>query len=150
MPIINSLDPEFTDQLEKLEENSEAIADSTRLEDQRTWYLPPIDTWNGDLYDLTGMTDSFKRTDLNSDYETLIGDTSELATVGESMVVKLQADYVASIERSFRTRHTSYVRSKIHASSRRRGHGDSNGLYSGYIALWLERMLAAAHDNPYD
>ena len=67
------------------------------------------------------------------------------------MVTKIQIDYIASLERAFRTRQASSVRCKIHASARRRGHAASGGLYdsaSGGLAVWLQRMLDAAHDDP--
>ncbi len=145
MPI-PGLDVEFLDQISALETTSAAAADATTLEAQRQWMLPPASAWSGNPRDVAGMNDAFDRTDLNSQYITIVSDGSY--TVGEGAVTKLQLVYIATIERGFRTRHCSSVRSKIHAMGRRRGMGMAAGPFTGNTVLWLQRLLQAAQDDP--
>jgi hypothetical protein len=149
MPRVTSLNEEFIDQLFAAAGVSSAADDATMLNGQRQWMLPPSNGWNGDPQDIVGMNLAFKRDNLNAQYQSVLGTPEHKGTVGEAMVVKLQIDYVAALERAFRTRHCSSIRAKIHAAGRRRGQGDtSKGLWAGNV-LWLERMLFAAHDDPY-
>jgi hypothetical protein len=149
MPIpVATLDPVFVDHLDTMETVSSAAAAATTLLGQRQWMLPPLGGWDGDPYNIQGITLAFDRTTLNAQYVELVSDPDREAKIGEVMVTKLQVDYLAASERAFRTRHASSVRLRLHAAARRRGQGVSQGPFSGSIGLWLQRMLAAAHDDP--
>lgn len=149
--LVDELDEKFVDQLEALQTVAAANADAVCGDTQRRWFLPPTSDWSGDPLDIAGMNAAFDRTDLNSLYVDVVSDEEQRGRQGEAMLLKLQMDYVASLERAFRTRHATSVRSRIHASGRLYGHGASGGLYApanGTIALWLQRILEAAHDDP--
>jgi hypothetical protein len=149
MPYITAPDPEFLDQIEKMEEASAAADEATRLAGQRRWMLPPLQGWDGDPQNIPGLNKAFTRDNLNSLYKKIISDMERAGTTGEAMVAKLQIDYIAAMERAYRTRHCSSVRAKLHAAGRRRGQSQPNGVFTGSVVLWLERLIFAAHDNPY-
>jgi hypothetical protein len=151
MPVVEQLDDKFVAHLGALFDVNEANAAAACSGAPSAWYYPPLDEWTGDPRDIKGMNAAFDRTAINELYEEVVGDPLRQGRQGEAVVLKLQLDYIAALERSFRTRHASSVRSKIHAAARRKGHGASGGLYDpsgGDIVLWLQRLLAAAHSDP--
>lgn len=147
MPI-TTLDTGFLNHIVELEATSAAAADATMLTGQRQWMYPPLGAWDGDTSNITGMNDAFDRAALNTQYEDLVSDQTQESTIGEVMITKLQVDYIAALERAFRTRHCSSVRAKLHAAARRRGMGTTAGPFTGSVVLWLTRLLQAAHDDP--
>lgn len=151
-PYVTSPDPtEFTPQLGAMELTSEAAAMATLLTGQRRWMYPPLSGWSGDPSDIQGMNDAFNRSNLNNTYVQIVSDPNGAGTIGESMVVKLQVDYIAALERAFRTRHSSSIRAKLQAASRRRGQGDAtNGVFAATVNGWLLRLIYAAHPTSAD
>ncbi len=146
MPV-TSLDPDFLDHIAEIEDWSNTAAAASNLNAQRQWMYPPLGTWNGNPLDIAGTTGAFDRTALNDLYEDIIANEED-TRIGETMVVKLQIDYLAALERAFRTRHCSSVRARIHASARRAGMGEGTGPFSGGVVLWLQRLLQAAASDP--
>ena len=149
--LVEELDAAFLAHLETLKDVALANADASCGVGQRTWYVPPLNEWSGDPLDLINMKSAFDRTAINTLYVQVVSNTDQDGRIGEAMLLKLQLDYIAALERSYRTRHASSVRCRIHAAARRAGHASSGGLFdtgSGTIALWLTRLLAAAHSDP--
>jgi len=145
MPIITAPDPEFMDQITELESVSKAADEAAMLIGQRKWMYPPLQGWDGDPRKISDMNKAFVRKNLNKTYVTIMSDTTQKGTIGEIMILKLQIDYIASLERAFRTRFCSSVRARMHSAARRRGQGNPQGLFTGSIVLWLKRILTAAH-----
>ena len=148
-PYVTAPDPdEFVPHMNALEETSAAAAEATLLTGQRKWMYPSLNGWSGDPQDISGMNNAFDRTNLNNTYIQILNDQNEQGFIGEAMAVKIQIDYIAALERSFRTRHCSSVRAKIHAAARRQGQGNHNfGLFNVNIQTWLLRLIEAAHDS---
>lgn len=147
--LVDSLDTAFLAHLDRLKTVADANADAVCAGTQRQWYLPPLDSWTGDPYDIAGMNYAFDRSALNAAYVAVVSDTLRRGRQGEAMILKLQIDYLAALERAFRTRQSSSIRAKVHAGIRRKSHGASGGLYNtsnGTITMWLTRLLAASHD----
>lgn len=157
MGSIAQIYPQFQDHLAAIAAFSNAAADATQLSGQRMWMLPPVSaqdtyypgTWDGDPWSWVSMIYAWNRAEINDDYSTIIGDPAQEVGSGEAMVVKLQMDYIATMERAFRTRHASSVRCRIHAAARRIGHGSATGPLQGTIVTWLTRIWEAANNNPY-
>ncbi len=147
MPV-TTLDSKFLGHIENMETTSTAADQATMLDGQRQWMYPPLEGWSGDPRDIRGMSAAFDRTALNEQYVDLISDKTQECKIGETMATKLQVDYVAAMERGFRTRHCSSIRAKIHAAARRRGMGSPSGPLTGGVSLWLQRLLQAAHSDP--
>lgn len=150
MPYVTELHEEFLRHIEQLEKTSKAADEASCLTGQRKWMNPPLQGWSGDPQDITGLNKAFTRKAMNALYVAIMRDETPNGTIGETMVLKLMVDYIAALERAFRTRHCSSVRAKLHAAGRRRGQGSKDGLFTGSVVLWLERLLLAAHDDPYE
>jgi len=139
--------PEFLAHIDAIVESSQAASDATCLEGQRRWDYPPTGLgWYGDPYDLANMNGAFDRTPFNTDYVAVISTPGQ--RVGEAIVIKLQLDYIAMMERAFRTRHASSIRCKLHASSRRGGHANLDGPFKGTMVAYLTGLLGAAFNDP--
>src|SRR5688572_22144045 len=117
--LVTQLDPAFLDHLAKLQDISGANADAVCAGTQRKWLLPPTSAWSGDPMDIPGMNHAFDRTALNNLYIAVVSDTQQRGRQGEAGILKIQVDYIAALERAFRTRQASSVRCKIHAAARR-------------------------------
>ncbi len=153
--LVEELDWDFLGHLERLLSVSAGCASETLLtefpETQREWYNPPLNGWSGDPMDIVGLNKAFARTNLNDVYVEIMEDSTQNGRIGEAMIVKIQIDYIAALERAYRTRQSSSVRARIHSAARRQGHAQSGGLFdtgSGSLAIWLTRLLDAAHDDP--
>jgi hypothetical protein len=109
--------------------------------------MPPPASWNGDLHDLVGMNSAFSRDVLNSMYSAALFDPNTGGTVGDCITAKAQIDWIATMERAFRTRHASRIRCAAHASARRRGHGSTNGIFTGTVLGYVQGMVQAAHND---
>lgn len=148
MAVVNTIDDDFANHIDAMESVSTAASQATNLTGQRKWMYPPLNGWSGDPLDILGMDQAFNRDNLNSQYRSVIGMMNQAGKIGESMAVKLQVDYIAALERGFRTRHCSSVRAKIHSSARRKGLGESTGPLNNGVVVYLNRLLEAAHDSP--
>lgn len=146
MPTVTELDPAFLAHIDACMDTSNAAAMATCLVGQREWMYPPTDSWSGDPQDIVGMNVAFDRSALNNQYVALLNDLTQASPVGSTMVTKLQIDYIAAMERAFRTRHYSSVRARIHAAGRRAGQAHSNGQFAGSMLVWLNRIMEASVD----
>lgn len=147
MPI-TTLDTDFLNHLDAMKTVSTAADEATILQNQRQWMYPPLNGWSGNPLDIVDMNNAFDRTNLNNQYITIIDDLTHEDKIGTVMATKLQLDYIAAMERAFRTRHCSSVRAKIHAAARRRGQGSSNGVFTGSIVPWMLYFIQSANDDP--
>jgi hypothetical protein len=152
--IVTGLDDYFLALLDRLSvvaaANSIAVCNSDY---QRQWFLSAAlgAGWSGNPMDIQGMNLAFDRSALNSIYLSVLSSTSPLGRTGEAGLLKIQIDYVAAVERSFRTSQASSIRCKIHAAARRSIQGASGGLFDiggGTIVIWLNNLLAGAHADP--
>ena len=139
------LDQTFQRRLNELRNQSEQISNAIRGIYPRLWMVPSSDDWNGDLHDLAGITQPFKREELNQKYSEII--SSGKGSVGTAISYKLQIDYLAVMERGFRTRHASRVRWAMHAAGRRKGHGSRTGIFTGLLMNHVQNFARAGENN---
>ena len=92
----------------------------------RPWMVPK--TMTTGIFDIKNMVTPFERSGPNQTYEEEMdkGDTSKL---GVCIGAKIQIDYLGMMERAFRSRHASPIRCYTHAASRRKAHGDPQGVH---------------------
>lgn len=64
-------------------------------------------------------------------------------SVGRAMGVKTQLDYSATAERAYALRHMTHPRAAAHAASRRAGHADPAGAFTGEVLQHVQDLLAA-------
>ena len=96
--------------------------------------------WDGNLFNIT--SDVFDRSENTADVETAIKDVTAPGVSGDLTVSCLQGDYLASMERAFRLRHSTSIRRQLHAAARRKGHGDETGvLIRGVLDMVIGNIL---------
>lgn len=146
------IDEKFHDLLVSLRTHAAIAHNAVRGRHQTQWYVPPgLQTALLDVAKL--HQPAFDRTKLNDAYEAATLDPKNAGTVGDVISYKLQIDYIASMERAFRARHSSLVRSFCHGAGRRygQGHGkvwdDQYGVEAGvasFIAAGGASMTGAS------
>lgn len=120
-----TLDPTFVLLMQSM--LTEAINSTNAIQNQQLnkWYLADLSLWNGNVLDINAIGAAFDREEVGIAYgETIV---SADGATGEAASCTLQSDYMAVMERAFRARHASPIRSKAHAAARRLGHGDAVG-----------------------
>jgi len=121
---------------EKISEYMQGKSSSTG----RPWMHPP--EWNGDVFDIEGMKESFDRKGPNDEYEAEMEKKSK-GNIGVCMGDKVQMDYMGMMERSFRSRNASFIRCYVHSASRRKAHGLSEGVHTRGVLEYVTNLLKA-------
>lgn len=130
----------FRTQLEKLAENAKNAHQALLLQEQRKWCKPDLQGWSGDPFDLDGMSEAFKRDANHEDFLNALK-SDDPGAIGDLAVSQLQGDWLAALERAYRRRYASSVRSRMHAAGRLFGHGHDMGPFKQGVMKWLEGMV---------
>ena len=132
--------PVFTKRLDDLREQADKQVKSLKGDGPRPWQVPK--DYTGDLLDVPQLhKPSFDREEINTNYKEVMQDPANPGTVGDVIGLKSQMDNVATEERAFRMRHSSVVRSFIHAGGRR--FGQANGRMLDNIQDQAAKMILA-------
>ena len=131
----------FRGQLDKLVEAAEAAHKAAKMEGRRKWFKPKLNGWNGDLFDIEGIADAFKRDEIHEDYLKAIKSAEDPGVSGDLAAAQFQGDWLASMERAFRRRHTTPVRSRLQAAARLYGHGHDKGPLKQGVMKWIEGII---------
>lgn len=120
------LDGKFVDRIKDLERYARMAAEAFRNNSTyRPWARPPgYET--RDMSDIPGLHEpAWNRNDINRTYSesVLLGVGGGSGTSGDLIAMKWQADFMATEERAFRTRHASRARCLAHMHGRLDGHG---------------------------
>lgn len=118
--------------------NGEAYEDITRADG---W-----EAWDGSLFNLEDMSKAFDREAIEQDFLKVI-DPAAPGTSGDLMAISLQGDWMATMERAFRSRHSTPVRAWFHALGRRRGHAHVNGTLQKGLLRHVESVLQASKNQ---
>lgn len=144
---IDSPDEKFLDNIQSIADQSQAMADAMLEGKVRGWEMAGHK--GGDPSDYVAIRKSFSRDGLDKSYQDIYSPGSP-GPDGQARAVKLQAAYLQAMERAFRLRHCSLVRSEAFAAGRRRGQGHTNGPLLeangviGYIAKIIETSTIKA------
>lgn len=85
--------------------------------------------WNGSLFDLENIGISFNRDDLSERFQESVTDAENPGVSGDLISATAQIDYLGTMERAFRARHTMRrPRAMAHAAGRMLGHGHPSGV----------------------
>jgi hypothetical protein len=142
------IDPLFQSQINALASGSKTIADSVLMPGtQRKAMQPELGDWDGTLTDVPGMTGAFDRSDLNQKYEEILSD-SGAGTVADCAALKLQIDWIGALERAYRLRHGGQVRAWMHATGRRKGHGQDGGVVKSALRYVQDVIKAGQAATP--
>lgn len=121
------VDGKFEARINELEQKAQQMSEAFRNTDKRPWHTPK-DMEGYDLLDVPGMHEpSWNRDNINQLYSEsiLAGPGKQGGTTGDLVAMKWQADFMASEERAWRTRHASFVRCACFMHGRLDGHGKS-------------------------
>lgn len=130
------------DQITTLAEQNKKCADASKnYGTGRVWMLGAagVSGWNGDVTDLTEMKQAFDRSEIIDCFNDIM-DQSAPGTVADKIAMKFQSDYLAAMDRAFRTRHAGTVRSELFSADRRWLQGEGN--LKGYTIDNLENVIS--------
>jgi len=104
------------------------------------WLMPPLEDWDGDLYDWSGIHSAFSSEDTNKEFlESIKAD--DPGNIGDLIMCNTQIDYLASMERAFRARHTmTFPRNVAHHCSRKDGEGHESGPLRYGVLEYLKEL----------
>jgi len=103
--------------------------------------------WSGDIDDIEGISAAFDRTENAQDVIAAISDDENPGGVGDLVASALQADYLAAMERAFRSQFTSPLRRRLHAAARLRGQAQEGGLFSRGVVGFIQGVLRHGKDT---
>lgn len=124
----------LNNQVQVLVEQNRAAALSSYNGTGRIWMLGPYAVngvvdgkpfWTGDTEDLVGMSLAFNRAEVISTFNTVMN-VNDPGTASDKIAMRFQNDYLAAMERAFRTRHAGSVRSEMFSAARRGFLADGN------------------------
>lgn len=146
------LDSKFTQRIEDLERYARQAAEAFRNNSTyRPWALPPGYA-SRDLSDIPGLHEpAWNRNNINQLYsETILqGPGAQGGTSGDLIAMKWQADFMATEERAFRTRHASRARCLAHMHGRLDGHGKTGKSIFSFLKDGVQNAidLGRAHGS---
>lgn len=112
--------------------------------DQQAPQQPLVDKaeWDGDLFNLEDISKVFDRTELEEDFLAVIDkDQPDKGVIGDLMNISTQGDWLATLERAFRSRHSTPIRAWMHAAARRRGQANNGGVIKRGMLDYVERLV---------
>ena len=124
----------LNNQIQVLIEQNRAAALSAYNGVGRIWMLGPYAVsgvinntpyWTGDTDDLVGMSLAFDKSEVVSTFNSIM-DVKDPGTASDKIAMRFQNDYLAAMERAFRTRHAGSVRSEMFSAARRGFLADGN------------------------
>lgn len=137
------LDPTFLTAVSRLIAHADNVAQANTNAELRAWFLGDETAWSGDPLDVAAISDAFSRESVGSNYASALSSTT--GSLGDAMSAKLQSDKLAAMERAFRMRHASPIRSTLHAASRRMGHGNAaDGVVARMATMAQDLIVAGA------
>lgn len=135
----------FTAQVQRLAAEAGLLHKSVTTGAGREWQLGDLNGWSGDVTDIPGMARPFDRKEIGQNFADVYQPKSP-GTVGDAATLRLQNDYLAAMERAFRTRHASSVRAAVMAAGRRSGHGDGQGPLLDGVIRYAQDLLKAGQE----
>jgi len=94
------------------------------------------------LSDGDAISPSFTRQQQEDDFVAAVKDSEQPGTVGDLHLVSLQGDFLAMMERAYRARHASSVRTRVHACGRAMGQAAETGVIRGGMLGFVEQLDA--------
>lgn len=116
----------FDKRVAELSETARLWAECLRNGQPKKWFIPAGLKEPLDVPQLS--VPAWERNDINQKYSVEVcGDPQDPGTRADIMSLKWQADFMATEERAFRTRHASLPRCVAAAHGRLSGHGNATG-----------------------
>ena len=131
------MDDNFLTIIQHLQASADNAADASLNAELRQWEVP---TGITSVLDSESIGTALSRDSVGDQYGSALfnGGSS-----GDAASLKLQSDYLAVYERSFRARHLTPVRANLHAAARRKAHGvATNGMFAR-VATYAQDLILA-------
>lgn len=144
-----------TDQIEALAKLAGIMEKALRNTGHAEFFVPPFTgelppsfggagtPWEGDTLDIDRIN-AFNRQELEAQFRLAVADPAEAGVVGDLIAILVQGDFLGQLERAYRARHMTSVRSKVHAAARQRGHGNVNGPLLLGMTNYIKQLLKLA------
>jgi hypothetical protein len=132
---VATIDPVLDLQIQTLRDQARDEATQRPRGNQVKVMMPDLRNWSGDLFAYEDMASPFDRSQSNAWFTEATKDAKKPGTTGDLALTTLQIDLLATLERSFRARHTmSRPRAMAHVTGRKFGHSHDRGpLSQGYM-----------------
>lgn len=159
---VSDMDPRLETLIKWLQGQAGFAAAGVLAGEQAFWMMPPTradslragagsggpdeepEKWEGDLFDVQAMEQPFDRSQSNAWFTKAISDGRNPGTSGDHVVTQIQADYLAVMERAFRSCYTMRrPRAAMHAMARRAGHGSDTGPLVVCVLEYLRGLVKA-------
>lgn len=135
------IDPVFEQRLKDLQTHATAEGAARPVGNQVPWARPA--DWEGDVFDFAAFAKSFDTTAATQDYLKANKTPTTPGTVSDVIAATTMIDYMVTMERAFKVRHTMRrPRAMAHAAARAVGHGDSNGPLAQLGLEYVRAVLA--------
>ena len=139
------VDPVFEQQIKALRLACGRVAAAVLSGEQPRWMTPELLGWSGDLNDAAGMSAPFNRAESNEQFVEAIADPSSPGTTADLIAATTMIDYLACMERAYRSRHTMpRNRALLHAARRLSGHAHEQGALVVCALEYVRRILRQA------
>lgn len=153
-----TVDARFENLMTDMENFCQKEADyysGTSSTEGKPWMVPESDTdskltgWIFSPFNIEGMKTPFDRTDVNQlyqdEYDPSKADSGSADNeIRVAMGANLQIAYMGMMERSFRERHKTPCRALLHATGRKKAHGDaSTGVHKQYVQNYITQVFDA-------
>lgn len=137
------IDPVFEKRLRDIQQAAAAEHDQRSVGGQVLWDRPT--GWAGVLTDFQAMHTAFARDKANADYLEATKDPKHPGTTGDIAATTTMIDYLATLERAFKVRHTlRRPRAMAHTLARKYGHGHQHGPLIQSVLEHVRRTLRQA------
>lgn len=144
---VAQVDPQFERRLRDLRLHAQAVRTALATGAQNLWFRPS--NWAGDHFDLEGLREPFSRDAANQVVIQAISDPEHPGVSGDLVAATTMVDWLATLERAYRNRHTmGWPRMLAHAASRLGGQGATSGPYALMLAQVREEIRLAGEPQP--
>jgi hypothetical protein len=144
MPPVAIIHDRFQKQIEALRLAAEFTSVSDTSGAPGKWMLLDLGAWDGDPLNIPSIAWAFDRAEINQQYAAMLSDPRNPGSVGSCIALKLQVDWLATLERGFRARHATSVRCSVHAGARRGGHNNPKGIFTTGIQGYIQNIIQGA------
>lgn len=131
----------FSTQLRTLSDNAKQSAQALLAGEQPKQLVPDKNGWQGNPFDLEGISKAFERQEHNEDVTSAVSNPKQPGTVGDLTISAMQGDWLAAQERSFRLLKASKIRRTAHANARKYGHGHDGGVLQRGVLNDMQQIL---------
>lgn len=135
----------FEKRIVDLQEHAGVEAEARKQGNPVPWFRPTGATV--DPFDTQSLEDGFDRTEANEDFNRVVN-LADPGTTGDLIAVVTMVDYLATMQRAFRARHTaSRARTAAQSAARKQGHGSTRGVFNQLPLEYVRNVLRRAAES---